>query len=153
MFTGLIEKTGQLISIKARGESASIEIAHELWKEPIEIGESVSVNGACLTVVSRTESSFNCDVLVETLNKTCLGGKKSGAKLNLERALKAGDRFGGHFVSGHVDGVGRIASVYQSGADWVLRVTCDESLLSEMIVKGSIAIDGISLTITALTGE
>ena len=150
MFTGLIQKIGTLGRMTARGRGRSLVIRHDPWDTPLALGESVSVNGACLTVASRKAGEFACDVLEETLKKTILGSKRAGALLNLERALRADERLGGHIVSGHVDGVGAVVSLARQGEDWVLEVGCDAGLLSGMVLKGSLAVDGVSLTIAKL---
>lgn len=150
MFTGLVERTGTLRSLRTRGDAAAVEIACEPWDIPLAVGESVAVQGACLTVVRADARGFSCDVLRETLNKTSLGARQPGQLLNLERALRVGDRLGGHFVTGHVDGVGRIAGATSRGADRVLTVACAPELLGDIVPKGSIACDGVSLTIARL---
>ena len=150
MFTGLVQIVGTLAAVKGRSDGASLVIRHELWDSPLALGESVAVQGACLTVASSRAGEFICDVLKETLNKTNLGAKQTGAALNLERALRADERLGGHIVTGHIDGVGEVKSIAQTGADWVWEVGCAEALLSGMVSKGSVAIDGVSLTIADL---
>ena len=146
----MIQKIGTMGRMTARGKGRSAVIRHDAWDTPLALGESVSVNGACLTVASSKAGEFACDVLEETLKKTSLGSKRAGALLNLERALRADERLGGHIVSGHVDGVGTVASVARPGEDWVLEIGCDALLLSGMVPKGSIAVDGASLTIAEL---
>ena len=133
MFTGLVEKVGHLRGIRRSGGGASFEIECGEWDNALELGESVAVQGTCLTVTSAGDGGFTCDVLDETLNRTNLGDKAVGAALNLERALKMGDRLGGHLVSGHVEAVG-----------------CPAELAVGIIEKGSVAIDGISLTVSAV---
>ncbi|MEI6563908.1 MAG: riboflavin synthase [bacterium] len=150
MFTGLIQKAGTLSGKKPRGDGLVLTLRHDAWESPLIQGESVAVQGVCLTVTAVRTGEFSCDVLNETLTKTNLGKKEPGAPLNLERALRADERLGGHIVSGHVDGLGKVMAFDQKGPDWVLEVSCDESLLRGMVPKGSIAIDGISLTIVAL---
>ncbi len=153
MFTGLVEKVGEFVNVRQRGNGAELTIKHDAWDESLVVGESVAVQGVCLTVVSFDNDTFTCDVLNETLNKTNLGSKKGGDQLNLERAMKVGARFGGHIVSGHVDGIGKIADIKSSGDDNLIRITCGNELAEEIITKGSIAIDGISLTVTAEGGD
>jgi len=150
MFTGLIQKVGKLAAKKSRGDGMLYTIQHEAWESPLTKGESVAVQGVCLTVTAIRAREFTCDVLNETVNKTNLGTKDLGAPLNLERALRADERLGGHIVSGHVDGAGTVLAFDQKGSDWVLEVACDEPLLWGIVTKGSIAIDGISLTVVAL---
>jgi riboflavin synthase len=148
MFTGLIERTGTISGIESRGNGAKIAIAACGWSEPLAIGESISVSGACLTVSEVLPGGFSADLLRETLDLTSLKAKRNGSRVNLERALKAGDRLGGHIVSGHIDGVGRLFSVRKTGADHIARVACTTSLMDEIVKKGSVALDGISLTVT-----
>jgi riboflavin synthase len=150
MFTGLIQQVGTLAGKKTRGEGMSLVIRHTPWETPLVVGESVAVQGACLTVTSLHAGEFTCDVLAETLKKTTLGGTSAGAKLNLERALRADERLGGHIVTGHVDGPGTVEAIAQKGADWILEITCGDELLSGIVPKGSIAIDGVSLTVADL---
>jgi riboflavin synthase len=153
MFTGLIQKVGKLAGKKPRGEGMVFTITHDAWDSPLIQGESVAVQGVCLTVTTIRAGEFSCDVLNETVNKSNLGKKDTGAPLNLERALRADERLGGHIVSGHVDGLGKVMAFDQKGSDWILEVTCDESLLRGIVPKGSIAIDGISLTIAELRSK
>lgn len=151
MFTGLIERVGTLERIQQRGNGATVVIASDAWVDPLEKGESIAVNGACLTVSRVLDAGrFEADVLRETIDRTSLSSKAAGSKLNLERAMKLGDRIGGHMVSGHVDGEGRLSDIRKTGADYVLRISCSDQLLAEIVVKGSIALDGISLTVSAV---
>ena len=147
MFTGLIEQTGRLKDVAAGAESTVITIEHEKWSEPLSDGESVAVQGACLTVTSHDDTSFKADALDETLSKTNLKSVSVGSLLNLERALKSGDRLGGHFVSGHVDCTARILGITQDGNDRVLTVECSDETAVTVVQKGSVTIDGISLTV------
>lgn len=150
MFTGLTQQVGTLAGKKARSDGMSLVIRHAPWDAPLVVGESVAVQGACLTVTSIRTGEFTCDVLAETLKKTTLGGISTGAKLNLERALRADDRLGGHIVTGHIDGTGRVHSLEQKGDDWILEVACGHELLAGIVPKGSVAIDGVSLTVADL---
>ncbi len=147
MFTGLIERVGKLSGTTSRGNGSVLTLSHAPWESPLELGESVAVQGACLTVTSVGTGSFTADVLNETLQRTSLGHLASGAAVNLERALRVGDRFGGHMVSGHVDGCGQLAAVTRVGDDYLFRITCREAISEEIVSKGSIALDGVSLTI------
>ncbi len=151
MFTGLIEKTGKLIAMKESDESASLTIECGEWDDPLKDGESVAVQGACLTVTSSGKNTFDADLLKETIDTTTFVSMKQGTVVNLERALRSDDRIGGHIVSGHVDGLGTIKNVSQIGRDWILDIECAPGLLQEIIVKGSIAINGVSLTVTECT--
>jgi len=147
MFTGLIQQIGRLKSLTGRGKGASVTIECDTWPAPLVKGESVSVQGICLTVSSASDKRFSCDVLQETLARTNLGQAASGQRLNLERALKTGDRMGGHFVTGHVDGKGRVAEVRKSSSDWIIEIMCVPLLMAQIAAKGSIAVDGVSLTV------
>ena len=153
MFTGLIEKIGRIERIERIETGARLTIAHDAWTSPLVPGDSVAVQGACLTVTRPAAQSFTCDVLEETLQRTTLAHAESGMAVNLERAMRAGDRFGGHMVSGHVDGVGVVRRIENSGRDIILEIACAPELLGGMVMKGSIAIDGISLTITGISDE
>lgn len=151
MFTGLIEKKGLIKEIRPRGNGLSIIISTSPWDDPVILGESIAVDGICLTVSGvLSDFEFYADVLKETVARTSLAFKKPGAQVNLERALKASHRIGGHFVSGHVDGVGRIGRISLTGSDHIVRTVCDSALLQEMVVKGSVALEGLSLTVTGL---
>ena len=149
MFTGLVEKVGTLKRL-SRGAGLVLEIGFEPWARPLERGESVAVNGVCLTVVDFDERRFTADVLKETEERTGLGALVPGAKVNLERALRAGDPLGGHIVQGHVDCRGKIVAKEPRGRDFRLKIRCSRVLAAQSVVKGSIAVDGVSLTITGL---
>ena len=150
MFTGLVQKTGSLAEIVKRAGGASIAVTHEDWDTPVTVGESIAVHGVCLTVARGEPGKFQCDILEETVRRTNLGSKARGAVLNLERALLPTDRIGGHFVLGHVDGTGRVDRITEAGADYALEIACGDDILRTLAPKGSIACDGISLTIAAL---
>ncbi|GAA5484331.1 riboflavin synthase [Haloferula sargassicola] len=152
MFTGLVETTGLVRSIEARGEQARLVIAIPFAAELGE-GESVAINGVCLTAVEHDDATASFDVLRQTLAVTSLGDLAEGSTVNLERALRAGDRFGGHFVLGHVDGSGEIEALEAIGQDHRLAIRLPENLVPYCIDKGSLAIDGISLTIAELEGS
>ena len=149
MFTGLIEKTGTVRRV-SRGKGLVLEIGFDPWDEPLVPGESVAVNGACLTVVKCDATRFTADVLRETEERTGLGGILPGAKVNLERALRAGQRLGGHVVQGHVDGRGSLASRTPRGRDFRLRFKCPVAIAAGCVVKGSVAVNGVSLTVSGL---
>lgn len=150
MFTGLVQKVGVLKSAASRSDGKRLCIRHDPWDEPVELGESIAVQGACLTVTAFSRGQFECDVLRETLEKTTVGGWRKGVALNLERSLKAGDRLGGHFVTGHVDAVGTVAGVTRRGDDWILEIDGGPQIMPQVVIKGSIAVDGVSLTIAEL---
>ena len=150
MFTGLIQRIGTVKRV-SRGAGLVLEIAaDEPWTQPLEAGESVAVNGVCLTVVKFDHSRFTADVLRETEMRTGLGELLPGMKVNLERALRAGDALGGHIVQGHVDSRGEIIAKTPKGRDFHLRVRCGRVLAAQSVLKGSITIDGVSLTISAI---
>lgn len=147
MFTGIIEETGTVKQIIGHQTSGFIEIKANKVLTGTNIGDSIAVNGVCLTVTRIQNNSFVADVMAETLRKTNLGNLPIGASVNLERAMAANGRFGGHIVSGHIDGTGEIVSLQPEGnAVWVT-ISAPASILHLIVNKGSIAIDGISLTI------
>lgn len=149
MFTGLIEATGKVLSIEPRDEQVRLTLLIPFANELTD-GDSVAVNGCCLTVTRHDEKSASFDVLQQTLNVTSLGELTEGRLVNLERAMLAGDRFGGHFVQGHVDNTGEIVDLSPHGGDYRLEVALPTELMPLCIDKGSLAIDGISLTIAEL---
>ncbi len=150
MFTGIVEGLGELVKQEglAKGKRFFIRAPFDL--KDTKIGDSIAVNGVCLTVTSLEKDFFCVDVSPETLSRTTLGAFKAGEKVNLERALRLGDRLGGHLVTGHVDGVGRITSREEKGDFIFFTVKIPKSLLPFVVEKGSIAIDGISLTVNDL---
>ena len=143
MFTGIIEEVGKLKSL-TRGK-ITIECRQIL--EDMKIGDSISTNGICLTVTAFDEKTFSADVMPETIRRTSLEGLRMGARINLERALRLSDRLGGHIISGHIDGVGRIVSMRAEGNAHVVEVGASRSILRQTVEKGSIALDGMSLTV------
>jgi len=147
MFTGLVEGIGKVQELSRFGEDLSMTISPLFDVPDIRIGDSISVDGVCLTVNRVGQGSFRLDVSAETLSRSTLAGIKVGDEVNLERALRVTDRLGGHLVSGHVDGVGRILRKEQRQRSWVLRFGVEETLLRYVIEKGSVAVDGISLTV------
>lgn len=152
MFTGLIEARGTVSAIGADGAGGCSLTIREPWLAPqLTIGESVAVNGVCLTVVAKDAQTFRFACGPETLAKTNLGELKVADHVNLERALRVGDRLGGHFVTGHVDGIGRIAERQSQGEFQSVWFTAPAELLQQMAPKGSIAVDGISLTLVDVT--
>ena len=149
MFTGLIQKIGRVKRV-SRGKGLVLEFAFDPWPEPLVKGESVAVNGACLTVADCDATRFTADVLRETESRTGLAELLPGARVNLERALKAGDRFGGHVVQGHVDGRGSLMRREQKGRDFALTFKCPRAVAAASVLKGSIAVNGVSLTVSGL---
>lgn len=147
MFTGIIEDIGDVISIRHEGDSAILEIKSKKIMDDVKLGDSIAVNGVCLTARSISGDTFTADVMAETLRRSSLGTLKSGSKVNLERAMLLNGRFGGHIVSGHIDGTGTIVNTKrEANAVWV-EISADSKILKFIIEKGSIAIDGISLTV------
>ncbi|QSF43246.1 MULTISPECIES: riboflavin synthase [Paenibacillus] len=154
MFTGLIEEVGVLRGVSSGGEMMVLNIGASLIMGDLKIGDSVSVNGVCLTATSIGEHSFTVDVMPQTYRNSNLKELRSGSKMNLERAMAAGGRFGGHIVQGHVDGTGEIRSVKRDQNAVVFEITPDKtSLFKYIIPKGSITIDGISLTVVNTTSS
>jgi riboflavin synthase len=152
MFTGLIEAVGKLVARTSRGPGARLVIAAPL-KGELALGESISVNGVCLTVDTIVQDGFEADASAETLAKTTLGGLSLGARLNLERALRLDARLGGHIVSGHVDGVGALVSREPIGDAERLVFRAPKDLLRFIAAKGSIAVNGVSLTVNEVLGD
>lgn len=152
MFTGLIEKIGTVKRV-SRGRGLVLEFAFEPWREPLVEGESVAVNGVCLTVAKCNDSRFTADVLRETESRTGLAELKPGDKVNLERALKVGARLGGHIVQGHVDGRGELVAKIPKGRDFALEFKCGRLIAAGCVLKGSIAINGVSLTVSAISDD
>jgi len=152
MFTGLIEATGVVEEVDTReaGSVLTVTIPDEITVAP---GDSIAVNGVCLTVVTPRERSFTVDVSPETLRVTTLGALAVGRPVNLERPLRADARLGGHFVLGHVDGVGRIRGLRKDGASYWFDIEAPTGVEKYLIEKGSIAVDGISLTVATLNGR
>lgn len=147
MFTGIIEEIGEIAGVKRGQVSSRLAIRGKKIFSDLKLGDSVAVNGVCLTATSISGDIFEADVMAETLRRTNLGGFSNGTRVNLERAMAAGGRFGGHIVSGHIDGTGRVSSlVREENAVWV-RIDAEDKILRYIIEKGSIAIDGISLTV------
>jgi riboflavin synthase len=152
MFTGLVEALGTVVSLDAGKGQARLALAIPFASE-LALGDSVAVNGCCLTVAAIDDDHIAFDLLAQTLDVTSLGGLASGKVVNLERAMKAGDRFGGHFVQGHVDEVGKIRGIEARGQDHVVDVELPDAIARLCIEKGSLAVDGISLTIASLKGS
>ena len=150
MFTGLIEELGKVQSLTGTGESYRLSIGARTVLQDLQLGDSVAVNGACLTVVTKTDNAFTVDVMPETARRTVIGALHVGEGVNLERTLRFGDRLEGHLVAGHVEGVGRILHRQEDGNAVVFRIGCEKSLTHYIIEKGSVAVDGISLTVTAV---
>lgn len=147
MFTGIVEELGSVIDLKTGTHSAQLSIQAKKVLENTQVGDSIAVNGVCLTVIHKTANEFTVDVMAETIAKTSLAKLKRGNKVNLERALQMQTRLGGHLVSGHVDGVGSIQTIKPYGIAHIYEFNAPPSLIPYILPKGSIAIDGISLTV------
>ena len=148
MFTGLVDDVGTIDRV--RQTSAGLEVRIRCKYDDLALGESVAVNGACLTVLERGTCWFTCAAMQTTLGVTTIGGWREGQRVNLERAMRPTDRFGGHFVQGHVDGVGRVTSAEPHGDALLLELAIPDGLSELMVEKGSVAVDGVSLTIASL---
>lgn len=154
MFTGLIEGVGRVAALEPRGGDVRLRIAvGSLPFADVALGESIAVSGVCLTVIEFDAGSFAADASTETLGLTTLGGMVVGQAVNLERAMRPTDRLGGHLVSGHVDGVGRVLSVHDDARAQRWRFAAPEPLSKYIATKGSICVDGVSLTVNAVDGE
>ncbi|HJY88220.1 MAG TPA: riboflavin synthase [Candidatus Acidoferrales bacterium] len=147
MFTGIVEAVGVLESVDRRADGGRIEIRSPQQAQRLGIGNSIAVNGCCLTIAGARGDVFSADLSRETLRRTSFGELKVGTSVNLERPLTAGSELGGHFLQGHVDGVGRIARLQPEGANWWLSVRVPQELGRYLASKGSLALDGISLTV------
>ncbi len=152
MFTGIVEEVGVIRETARIAGGVRITVAARKVLEELEIGDSISLDGACQTVVTRTSETFAVEAVGETLAKTTLGGYRSGRRINLERATKAGGRLGGHIVQGHINGTARIAALTRGGDHFLLEVQMPEKLGRYIVAEGSIAVDGVSLTVACLQG-
>jgi riboflavin synthase len=153
MFTGIIEELGTVSSVEVLEDSIRLGIKGNLVREDLAQGESVSVNGVCLTAAELTPEGFIADVMLETLNRSSLSGIAEGERVNLERAMSGAGRFGGHVVQGHVDGVAEIIS-REPSANWeVVKVRIPSELSKYVVHKGSITFDGVSLTVNDISGD
>lgn len=153
MFTGIVEELGVIKSVRRGADSARLMIEAARVIEGSRVGDSIMVNGVCLTSVYFGERTFTADVMAETLDKSNLGKLKTGDRVNLERALRLGDRLGGHIVSGHIDGVGTITSREKHDIATLVSIRAPETVMRYIIKKGSVAIDGISLTVVDFAAE
>lgn len=153
MFTGIIEDRGTVTEIKRRAKESALTFrVNRIDPREIVMGESIAVNGACLTVTSLEGDTFTVDASRETLSRTSLGKLRVGSMVNLERSLRVGDRMGGHMVSGHVDGIGSVKSKMKRGGSVEFRFTAPEQIMKYIVEKGSVAIDGVSLTVNTVEG-
>jgi len=152
MFTGLIESLGTVRSLEKRGDAARVSLETPLAID-LSVGESLAVNGCCLTVTTKDSASASFDLLGETLARTNLGHLAAGSRVNLERALRADGRFGGHFVQGHIDTTAKVISVEKKNEDLLLLIELPPAGAPYFIEKGSIAVNGVSLTVSSLTND
>lgn len=147
MFTGLVEEKGKVLRVQPTSSGLRLTIEAKIVTEGTVLGDSIAVSGTCLTAVSVSGSELEFDAVRETVERSTLGGLKPGERVNLERALRAGARMGGHMVLGHVDGIGVIREIHRSGTDTIFRLEAPPEIMRFVVDKGSIAVDGISLTI------
>ena len=153
MFTGIISAIGDIANLEQRGGDVRLTIrTGNLGLSDVQLGDSIACNGACLTAVELTGGGFVADVSVETLNLTSIGNWQVGARINLEKAMQASDRFGGHIVSGHVDGIGEVVSLHEDARSWRFRLRAPRELAKYIAHKGSITVDGTSLTVNIVDG-
>ena len=150
MFTGIIEGLGTIAGVRPSGQGKRLTIQSDFSLQGTRVGDSIAVNGACLTAVHLADRRFEADVSPESVARTTLAEARTGERVNLERALRLSDRIDGHLVAGHVDGTGVIASRQPAGNAVVVTVVVPEELARQMIIKGSVAVDGVSLTINTL---
>lgn len=153
MFTGIVEELGEIIGVELGAESAVVTVRGPLVTSDATAGASIAVNGVCLTVVEHDDETFSVDVMAETLNRSSLGSLRAGSRVNLERAMAASSRFGGHIVQGHVDGTARILARVPGDRWEIVQFTLPAELSRYVVEKGSITIDGVSLTISAITDD
>lgn len=153
MFTGIIEEVGKVQSIRKGRNSATVLIGARTILEEIRLGDSIAVNGVCLTVTSFSKSGFTADVMHETLTRSSLGSLRAGSPVNLERAMPANGRFGGHIVSGHIDGTGTISTIAKDDNAVWYTVKTGSHILRYIIEKGSVAVDGVSLTVAKVHND
>lgn len=153
MFTGIIEELGSITAIEHGASCCRMSISAELIMQDIALGDSIAVNGVCLTADAVQKGSFTADVMPQTLRMTSLAKLQRGSRVNLERAMAANGRFGGHMVSGHIDGTGSIKAVQQEGNALLMQIAAQPEIISQLVEKGSVAVDGISLTIAELGAE
>lgn len=149
MFTGLVEELGTVRERTQSGAGARLVIGCGVVRDGLAIGDSVAVNGACLTVVDMTDDSFAVDCVGETLRRTSVGDQRAGDTVNLERAMRLGDRLGGHIVQGHVDGTGTVRGVSREGDGVLMSVACPDEVLRYVVEKGGVTVDGVSLTVAS----
>ncbi len=150
MFTGIVEEAGTVVGTRATRRSSELAMRARVVGRGTRVGDSIAVNGACLTVVAARNGVLKFDVLEETLHRTNLGSLRRGDLVNLERPLRVGDRLGGHYVLGHVDGRGTVRRFEKQGSDYVFEIRAPVALMRHIVEKGSVAVDGISLTVAVV---
>ena len=153
MFTGIVDQIGVIKSLQKGVCSAVITVEAEALMDDLHIGDSIAVNGVCLTVTAFSQGTFVADVMHETFNRSSLAALRPGSHVNLERAMRADGRFGGHIVAGHVDGIGTIAGIERDDNAIWYRVKAEDAIMRYIVEKGSVAIDGISLTVAKVYGD
>ena len=153
MFTGIVEELGEVVAVARGADSAVLTLRGPLVTSDVSAGASIAVNGVCLTVVSHEAGTFSVDVMAETLNRSSLGSLRVGAVVNLERAMAASSRFGGHIVQGHVDGTGQILARVPGDRWEVVQFSLPPEVSRYVVEKGSITVDGVSLTVSAITED
>jgi len=153
MFTGLVEGIGTVARVSTRGKVKRITLSIPATFIDLKAGDSLAVSGTCLTVVNAKKGEVTLEAVPETLSRTTLGKLRAGTRVNLERAVRADSRLGGHFVQGHVDGVGKVTTIRRLGETWVVAVSAPGEILVGLVEKGSVALDGVSLTITEVGGD
>jgi len=147
MFSGIIEKTGRISRIERNSDGARLAVSVDSFMDGVKLGDSIALNGTCITVVSFDSSSFESDLSNETLKKTTLANLEVGDDCNLEKAMLLNERIGGHLVSGHIDGLGKVESIEKDGESFWFKIKADKQIMKYVVYKGSIAVDGISLTV------
>ena len=147
MFSGIIEKTGKISRIEKNSDGARLVVSVDSFMDGVKLGDSIALNGTCITVVSFDSSSFESDLSNETLKKTTLANLEVGDDCNLEKAMLLNERIGGHLVSGHIDGLGKVESIEKDGESFWFKIKADKQIMKYVVYKGSIAVDGISLTV------
>jgi len=153
MFTGIIEAIGRVAAVQRRGDLLYLTIAPQAALTEMKVGDSICVNGACLTVTALSHEGFQADCTAETQERTTLGSLTPHEEVNLERALKVSDRLGGHLVTGHVDGTGYVSEVTKGAGSLVMTIRVPHELASYIVEKGSVAVDGVSLTVNRMAGD
>ena len=147
MFSGIIEKTGKISRIEKNSDGARLVVSVDSFMDGVKLGDSIALNGTCITVVSFDSSSFESDLSNETLKKTTLANLEVGDDCNLEKAMLLNERIGGHLVSGHIDGLGKVESIEKDGESFWFKIKADKQIMKYVVYIGSIAVDGISLTV------